>query len=124
MENKDRDGYSYYQIITSSGIIDTTEDKNGTTVSEVVINENDLVSMNMFGFPYEFLSELETRFIDFLKANNENIKSEFLLPQVVNDLIKEGKGTVKVLPVTDKWYGMTYASDKEYVKKALSNIKI
>ena len=99
----------------------TGEDYNK---KEVVINENDLVSMNMFGFPYEFLLELETRFIDFLKANNENIKSEFLLPQVVNDLIKEGKGTVKVLPVTDKWYGMTYASDKEYVKKALSNIKI
>lgn len=42
MENKDRDGYSYYQIITSSGIIDATEDKNGTTVSEVVINEKEV----------------------------------------------------------------------------------
>lgn len=123
---KDNEGFltdviETYEISKKNDGRITGEDYNK---NEVVINENDLVSMNMFGFPYEFLSELETRFIDFLKANNENIKSEFLLPQVVNDLIKEGKGTVKVLPVTDKWYGMTYASDKEYVKKALSNIKI
>lgn len=123
---KDNEGFltdviETYEISKKTDGRITGEDYNK---NEVVINENDLVSMNMFGFPYEFLSELETRFIDFLKANNENIKSEFLLPQVVNDLIKEGKGTVKVLPVTDKWYGMTYASDKEYVKKALSNIKI
>lgn len=110
-----------YEISKKSDGRITGEDNNK---NEVIINENDLVSMNMFGFPYEFLSELESRFISFLKVNNDNIKSEFLLPQVVNDLIKEGKGTVKVLPVADKWYGMTYASDKEYVKKALSNIKI
>lgn len=99
----------------------TGEDENK---KEVVIGENDLVSMNMFGFPYEFVFELESRLIKFLEKNNENIKSEFLLPTVVNDVIKEGKGTVHVLPVNDKWYGVTYASDKEYVKKALANIKI
>ena len=91
---------------------------------EVVIDENSLVSMNMFGLPYDFLAELEGRFIDFLKKNNDNVKSEFLLPKVVNDIIKEGKGTVRVLPVSDKWYGVTYASDKEIVRKALANIKM
>ena len=99
----------------------TGEDDNK---NEVVVGDSDLVSMNMFGFPHEFVDELESRFIDFLKNNNDNIKSEFLLPSVVNDIIKEGKGKVKVLPVKDKWYGVTYASDKEYVKKALSNIAI
>lgn len=91
---------------------------------EVVIDENALVSMNMFGLPYDFIFELEGRFIDFLNKNNSNIKSEFLLPKVVNDIIKEGKGTVHVLPVSDKWYGVTYASDKEIVREALKNIKI
>ena len=99
----------------------TGEDENK---NEVVIAENDLVSMNMFGFPHEFLNELESRFVSFLEKNNDNIKSEFLLPSVVNDIIKEGKGSVKVLPVNDKWYGVTYASDKEYVKAALQNIKL
>ena len=91
---------------------------------EVIIGDNDLVSMNMFGLPYHILDELESRFISFLNENNSNIKSEFLLPGIVNDIIKEGKGTVKVLPVNDKWYGITYASDTEYVRKALSSIKI
>ena len=104
----------------SDGRITGEDDKK----NEVVIKDNDLVSMNMFGFPHAFISELESRFIKFLEQNNNNIKSEFLLPSVVNDLIKEGKGTVKVLPVSDKWYGVTYASDKEYVKNALMNIKL
>lgn len=104
----------------SDGRITGEDDKK----NEVVIKDNDLVSMNMFGFPHAFISELESRFIKFLEQNNDNIKSEFLLPSVVNDLIKEGKGTVKVLPVSDKWYGVTYASDKEYVKNALMNIKL
>ena len=99
----------------------TGEDDNK---KEVVIGESDLVSMNMFGFPYEFILELESRLIKFLEKSNSNIKSEFLLPTVVNDVIKEGKGTVQVLPVNDKWYGVTYASDKEYVRKALQSIKI
>lgn len=90
--------------------------------NEVIILENDLVSMNLFGLPYEFLSELEDRLIKFLEKNNQNIKSEFLLPVVVNDIISEKKGSVKVLPVSDKWYGITYASDTDYVKKALSKI--
>lgn len=110
-----------YEVSKKSDGRITGEDENK---NEVVIAENDLVSMNLFGLPYEFLSELEGRFIRFLEKNNDNIKSEFLLPSVINDIIKEKKGSVKVLPVSDKWYGVTYATDTEYVKRALSNIKI
>ncbi len=99
----------------------TGEDDNK---KEVVIEPDSLVSMNMFGLPLEFIAGLEVRFVDFLKKNNDNIKAEFLLPTVVNDLIKEGQGTVHVLPVNDKWYGVTYASDKEYVRNALKDIVI
>lgn len=93
-------------------------------VKEVTIDDNALVSMNMFGFPFEFIFELEGRFIEFLEKHGDDIKSEFLLPQVVNDIIKEGRGTVHVCEVHDKWYGVTYKEDKEYVKKALCNISI
>ena len=92
--------------------------------NEIEINKNSLVSMNMFGLPYEFLNVLEDKFIDFLKANNENIKAEFLLPKVINQLIEEKRGSVKVLPVNDVWYGVTYANDKDIVMKALKNITI
>lgn len=91
---------------------------------EIVIDKNSLVSMNMFGLPYEFLDILEEKFIDFLNKNNDNIKSEFLLPKVINKLIEEKKGCVKVLRVSDVWYGVTYASDKNMVIEALKNIKI
>lgn len=99
----------------------TGEDDNK---NEVVISDSALVSMNMFGLPFEFVLCLEKKLIDFLNKNNDNIKAEFLLPTVVNEIIKEGLGTVHVLPVNDKWYGVTYASDKEYVRTALKNIKI
>ena len=110
-----------YEISKKASGKITGEDENG---KEVVIDEKTLVSMNMFGLPYKFIDTLESRLIDFLKVNNENIKSEFLLPKVVNDIIGESKGSVKVLEVHDKWYGVTYASDKEYVKNALKDIKI
>lgn len=110
-----------YEISRKSDGRVTGEDDNK---NEVVIDEKSLVSMNMFGLPKEFINELEGRFIEFLKKNNSNIKSEFLLPKVVNDIIKENKGIVKVLSVNDKWYGVTYSSDKEIVKRALKNINI
>lgn len=99
----------------------TGEDENK---KEVVIDEGALVSMNMFGFPFEFILCLERKLIDFLDKNNDNIKAEFLLPSVVNEIINEDMGTVHVLPVNEKWYGITYASDKEYVRNALKNVKL
>ena len=123
---QDKDGFltdvvETYEISKKSDGRITGEDENK---KEVVIDEKSLVSMNMFGLPLEFVLCLEKKFIEFLDKNNDNIKSEFLLPNVVNELIKEGNGTVHVLPVNDKWYGITYASDKEYVKNALKNISI
>lgn len=88
----------------------------------VEIDEKSAVSMNMWGLRPEFLYDLEDRFVKFLEKNNDNIKSEFLLPQAIDTMLKEGKVNVKVLPVSDKWYGVTYASDKEYVRDALRKI--
>ncbi|MBQ7743922.1 MAG: NTP transferase domain-containing protein [Lachnospiraceae bacterium] len=123
---EDQDGFltdvvETYEISKKPDGRITGEDDNK---KEVVISEDSLVSMNMFGLPFEFILCLEKKFIDFLEKNNSNIKAEFLLPAVVNEIIKEKLGTVHVLPVKDKWYGVTYASDKEYVREALKNIKL
>ena len=56
-----------------------------------------------------------------LKTNP--LKCEYFLPTVVNDLIDEGKATVEVLKSLDKWYGVTYKEDKEYVVNAIKNLK-
>ena len=79
------------------------------------------VSMNMWGFTPDFIEELKLRFTDFLDgiSGNEE-KAEYLLPTIVDTLIKEGKATVHVLDTNDKWFGVTYKEDKEFVVKSFA----
>lgn len=80
-------------------------------------------SMNMWGFTADFLEELDTRFSTFLSgiAGNE-MKAEYLLPTIVDDLIKEGSAQVKVLDTKDKWFGVTYQEDKFIVRNSLREL--
>ena len=84
---------------------------------EVDIDPEGLVSMNMWGFSPMMLQALEQGFTDFLKeeAKANPLKSEYLLPMVVDSLLKKGKAQVKVLPTPDTWFGITYLEDKDYV---------
>ena len=67
------------------------------------------------------LQELESKFAVFMKtlAVSNPEKAEFFLPFAVDELLHEGKATVKVLRSGDKWYGVTYAADKPQVVAAL-----
>ena len=79
-----------------------------------------LVSMNMWGFTPDFLNELHSGFADFLNALEPgDVKSEYLLPEVVGDLVRRGKAKVDVLHTHDKWFGVTYKEDKATVVAAL-----
>ena len=81
------------------------------------IDVNTLVSMNMFGFTPDYFKYSYDRFEDFLdKAKDSgNLKAEYLIPTVVNDLIHEGKVTMKVLSSDAKWFGVTYKEDRPIV---------
>ncbi len=81
-----------------------------------------LVSMNMWGFTRSFLDEAQARFPAFLdKALAEApLKAEYFLPTVVDQLIREGRAEVRVLPSEDKWYGVTYREDKPCVTAAIA----
>ena len=96
-----------------------TED-DGATWTE--LDENTIVSMNMWGFTRSFLEEALARFPAFLdKTLAENPeKGEYFLPTVVSQLINEGKARVKVLRSEDKWYGVTYREDKPAVVAAIA----
>lgn len=86
----------------------------------VTAEPSQTVSMNMWGLPLGFLKELENRFPKFLDQTEPgNLKAEFLLPQIIDDLIREGKARVKVLPTPDKWYGVTYKEDRQAVADAV-----
>ena len=87
-------------------------DENG---KKVVLEENTPVSMNMWGFTPDYFEYSEAYFKEFLKANINNLKSEYFIPLMVNKLITEGTARVKVLDTTSKWFGVTYAADRQGV---------
>lgn len=88
------------------------KDENDQMVS---IPDNTPVSMNMWGFTPDYFQYSEDAFSDFLKNNIDNPKSEYFIPLVVNDLITKGTAKVKVLDTTSKWFGVTYAADRQGV---------
>ncbi|MDH6535281.1 nucleotidyltransferase [Parabacteroides sp. 52] len=87
-------------------------DENG---QKVVLTPNTPVSMNMWGFTPDYFKYSEDYFIHFLQANMGNLKSEYFIPLMVNELITKGTAKVKVLDTTSKWFGVTYADDRQGV---------
>lgn len=83
----------------------------------VAVDDNTPVSMNMWGFTSDYFTHSEEYFKTFLSdpANMANPKAEFFIPLMVNKLINDGTATVKVLDTTSKWFGVTYAADRQSV---------
>ena len=79
-----------------------------------------IVSMNCWAFPAGTLDSFEEKFRAFLRENGGSQKAEFYLPFVVNEMMAAGEADVRVLPTGDKWYGMTYAEDKQKVIDAIA----
>jgi len=79
------------------------------------------VSMNMICFTKDYLDYIEEGFKLFLN-DNCNLKSEYLVPEVLREMITNGKATLKNIPTDSVWYGITYREDKEKVSKALKEL--
>ena len=77
--------------------------------------DDDMVSMNTWGFTPRLFDFLERGFVEFLEREGGELKSEYLLPEVVDGLIKSGEATVEVLPSNEKWMGVTYTEDRPEV---------
>jgi hypothetical protein len=96
------------------------EDKSGNITA---VDAESYVSMNMWGFTPNFLDELESGFAEFLgNIKDGDIKSEYLLPSVVDSLIKAGRANVSVLETRDKWFGVTYKEDKPVVVASIKKL--
>jgi dTDP-glucose pyrophosphorylase len=97
------------------------EDENG---ERKPIDENSIVSMNCWAFKESYLEKLEKAFPTFLEnIPKGDLKKEFLIPEVVDDLIKDGKARVKVLTSSEKWFGVTYKEDKPEVAAKIKEMK-
>ena len=82
----------------------------------------ELVSMNMWGFTPTLFDHLEKMFNDFLTDNISDLKSEFLIPSVINDLIEKNIEKVKVLKTQSTWFGVTYVEDKAFVESQIKEL--
>ncbi len=89
----------------------------------VTLNVKDLVSMNMWGLTPAFMDTLKKGFVEFLEGVKEGeIKKEYLLPEMIDQLIKAGKAKVDVLETKDTWFGVTYQEDKASVTEAFKKL--
>lgn len=105
-----------YDIQLTDGKL-TAADVNG---NPVWVEAGCHASMNMWGLPASFLQVLEEEFPKFLSQLKEgDIKSEYLLPEVINQKVRAGSASVKVLETPDKWFGVTYKEDKQAVVDSL-----
>lgn len=88
------------------------KDENGEWVA---IEDNTPVSMNMWGFTPDYFAHSDAYFKQFLSdpKNQANLKAEFFIPLMVNELVNNGTSTVKVLDTTSKWFGVTYSADRQ-----------
>ncbi|MBE5801620.1 MAG: nucleotidyltransferase [Clostridiales bacterium] len=88
------------------------------------LSEDTVVSMNMWGFPASMMQAIREGFPRFLDNDvpKNPEKAEYFLPMVVDSQLRAGKAQVTVLTTPDKWYGVTYASDKQEVVDALARM--
>ncbi len=109
----------------TSNIVKTPEgaavDNDGQLTS---INAESYASMNMWGLTPEFMQTLEDGFKEFFAnmGNKDIMKAEYLLPIYIDELLQAGRVSVKVLDTNDKWFGVTYKEDKDYVVKSFANL--
>ena len=70
-----------------------------------------------------FIDYLENGFKEFLLDDSgDELTKEYLLPIIVDQLIKTNRASVKVLETTDKWFGVTYPEDKQIVQDSINEL--
>ena len=94
-------------------------DENG---EKQVLEDDTLVSMNMWAFLPSYFSHIDDQFVDFLKKFGKELKSEFYIPSAIDKLINNGTLNVDVLDTDSSWFGVTYQADKPIVMEKLNQL--
>lgn len=121
-----QDGYmndinETYEIKQVGDIISGEIENKDKTRTNINLDKDTLVSMNMWGLYPSVFKELENNFDKFL-TNVSNNKEEFLLPEVLGNLVNTNLATIEVLRTSDKWFGMTYELDIPTVKDSIRKL--
>ena len=119
------DPEGYLQHVTERTRIYRT-DEGGIVYEEddqrVSLTGDETVSMNLMGFAPSVFQYFEEYFVDFMKERGHELKSEFYLPFVMNEVIQRGVARVKVIPTPDQWFGVTYHEDKAVAQEKLKTL--
>ena len=115
---------------TDSNLTEVAETKNivktadGAQADGVKLDVNSLVSMNMWGLTPDFVDTLDAGFKEFFEKEvpQNPLKSEYLIPIYIGELLAEGRMAVKVLRTNDTWYGMTYKEDVAAVRESFKKM--
>ena len=89
---------------------------------DIELDGTEPVSMNVWGFTPILFKYLDEKFVEFLSENGTEMKSEYLIPSVVNELIQSGQENVHVLRSGATWFGVTYKEDKPYVEGEIEKL--
>ena len=99
----------------------TLSSKEG--LKEDLLNLDSLVSMNMWATYPEFIDLCEEYFENYLERNKDNLeKAEYVLPEMIDELLKEDKAEITILPTNDKWIGITYKEDLQPAQEAFKEM--
>ena len=90
-------------------------DQGVSSDSKAKLDGSEPVSVNIWGFTPALFDYLKDMFVDFMKKRGMELKSEFLIPSVINDLIQSRREEVHVMRSNANWFGVTYKEDKPYV---------
>ena len=91
--------------------------------TQTLLQADTPVSMNFWGFTPLFFEKLDEQFVEFLTAQNDNPKSEFQIPTVINYFLQSGKARIEILKSDAKWFGVTYKEDRPYVVARLAELE-
>ena len=120
-----KDGY-LEKIVENTKIYYTGENFSGNEIESnldgkiIRMSGNETVSMNFFGFTQQAFPVFDEYWENFKKTKITDPKAEALLPVAASDIIREGRGKIKVFTSTESWFGMTYPEDKQVVKDEIA----
>jgi dTDP-glucose pyrophosphorylase len=101
---------------------DLERDGDGARTPDGAYTGDERASMNMWGFKPSLFSHLQSAFLEFLHASGNELRSECLIPAVVDELVQNGEVSVRVLPTSSPWFGVTNPDDKPKVVAAIQSL--
>ena len=93
-----------------------------TSDRNIKLDGSEPVSMNVWGFTPVVFKYLREMFVEFLHDEGNKLKSEYLIPSVVNELIQSGREDVHVLRSASSWFGVTYKDDRPFVMEEIQKL--